>query len=626
MPGTGRRNPSGGWKSENNVSARFASSLEIGRGRFAEEVITPDGPQFVCYEADPERYPVQPYVDIAGERVFPRTVDAKLRGALTLPEGVVRYPSIEQVIADAEKLALEVYDPVDDQAMFRFVLRLGVASWVNDLLYPHTGRERYAPIIQIIGLPENGKGRFLTVCRAVFYRPLFLNKTVKVPSLFRSIEPWNGTLLLDEADLERSSESSELVEFLNGRAYGNPILRYSTESDKVRAFQSFGYTILATRRPYSDPGFNSRAIILRAQPAADPSRIPLVPSDEWYFRALEIRCQLLLFRLRVWALIRAGKVTPPSNVELAGLSGRFRVRAAFLPLMALKPVAPGLAEDAYDIAMAIHRRQVVERADSLEGQFLNLAYEALEGGSGWLLTRAADAWQLHRPLSSAGGEELDGAEPYTVSTACEALGVNVPRRRVSQAWRNFGQRIKERGRYGRRSPRSILEIVDPVRLCQVFVQYVPDAASQLARFGLLQQGKPKWANDVQIDGTNGTGGTGEPTGEFATKLVPHVPLVPLPSPPTPPAPHVINNATVRANPPTGLPLTPEVDLSAAFATFGLEPNAAFPGIRFHSLADDPGRVVLVSRERAVELGRPWAVQNRGNPQSGGTTPPGGENG
>jgi hypothetical protein len=56
-----------------------------------------------------------------------------------------------------------------------------------------------------------------------------------------------------------------------------------------------------------------------------------------------------------------------------------------------------------------------------------------------------------------------------------------------------------------------------------------------------------------------------------------------------------------------LEVTPEIDVSSYLAHSGLAPAEAFPGIRFHRLVDDAGRVVLVSRLTAKQIGLPWRI-------------------
>jgi hypothetical protein len=140
--------------------------------------------------------------------------------------------------------------------------------------------ERYAPILPALGPPEAGKGRLLTVCRQFFYRSILFQKTKRVPSIFRTLQPYHhATLLLEEADLDESTESADLVEFLNSRASGHPAVRWSTETERAHWFLNLGYTILAIRRPYEDAGLTSRTIPFPAESTGKD--LPLVAPMEF---------------------------------------------------------------------------------------------------------------------------------------------------------------------------------------------------------------------------------------------------------------------------------------------------------------------------------------------------------
>lgn len=135
--------------------------------------------------------------------------------------------------------ALEEFDPVENRELFELVIYLALTSWIAsermaDLI------EKFIPIISARGGSETGKKRFLTVMRWLAYRAIYALKTTKVPTLFRYLAPWDGTLILDEADLSDSGENNDFVEFMNSRADGVPIPRYSSGKDMVEIFHSFG--------------------------------------------------------------------------------------------------------------------------------------------------------------------------------------------------------------------------------------------------------------------------------------------------------------------------------------------------------------------------------------------------
>jgi hypothetical protein len=459
---------------EKDNPKRIESRVELLDGRIAEEILTPTGPRFLVYTPEPESWVVASSVVAEGEEVLPRPVPRGLRESLLLADEVEEYGSTGQLLADLEAWGLEAFDPGKEGLIFRLWVRLALASWLLDAFYPGAG-DRYAPVLPSIGPPESGKGRLLLVLRYLSYRSLYLLKTTRVPSIFRALEGWGGTLILDEADLGTSTEASEFIEFLNARAYGVPIIRYSTDGDRLSYFQSFGMTVLATRRAYEDAGFNSRTVPLMAEVTSKVSDIDLVATPEWIERGRVLLRKLLLWRLRHIHLIRAGEIRLPTRADFPKVEA-FRVRAAVLPLLALKDEEPEIARDLGALAAEIQARLVTERADSPEGVLLGFVHDRL-GAEGFEVVREGSGYKVEETRIELTADEgpITYRVPLTVRGVSEALGKELPIRTVSRLWRAIGQTIKPRARYPEKLYASLLIISDPQRLEREFARFVPDA-------------------------------------------------------------------------------------------------------------------------------------------------------
>ncbi|HEV2519110.1 MAG TPA: bifunctional DNA primase/polymerase [Thermoplasmata archaeon] len=457
------------------------SYVEFPDGRVAEEILTSTGPAFLVFSPDPEAWVVEPTLDIEGEKVYPMPVPAGLRGALTLADGVEGYGSTGQLLAELEAWGLEAYDPVREGPIFRLWVRLALASWILDGFYRNSG-DRFAPVLPTICPPESGKGRLLLVLRFLSYRSLYLLKTTRVPSIFRALEGWNGTLILDEADVGSSTEASEFIEFLNARAYGVPILRYASDTARMTYFNSFGMTVIAIRKAYEDAGFNSRTVPLRAEVTGKVSEIDLVAAQDWLGRGRVLLRKLLLWRLRHIRLIRTGKLCLPTRANFPKVEA-FRVRAAVLPLLALKEEEPEIARDLGDLAAEIQSRLVTERADSPEGVLLGFIHDRL-GAEGFEASRDEQGFRIEEVRTERTGEEepITHRVPLTARGVSESLGKELSNRTVSRLWRALGQTIKARARYPGALYPSLLLITDPERLDREFARFVPNAQSKADLF------------------------------------------------------------------------------------------------------------------------------------------------
>jgi len=165
-------------------------------------------------------------------------------------------------------------------------------SWVYDSY-------ETIPYLRYKGDYGTGKSRALKVVGNLCYKPIFAGGAITTSPIFRLINNFHGTLIIDEADFNHSDQSAEIIKILNcGYQKGMPVLR--TEGDKVRepkAFDVFSPKVIATRGEYKDLALESRCITedMGGNPREDiPYNLPREFEDE----ALRIRNYLLSFRFK----------------------------------------------------------------------------------------------------------------------------------------------------------------------------------------------------------------------------------------------------------------------------------------------------------------------------------------
>src|SRR5207244_5816333 len=92
----------------------------------------------------------------------------------------------------------------------------------------------------------SGKTRFLLVVGALCYKPIFASGASTTSPLFRIMDAFRGTLILDESDFRLSDERAEIVKILNcGNARGFPVLR--TEVNRAKEFDPRAYTVFGPK-------------------------------------------------------------------------------------------------------------------------------------------------------------------------------------------------------------------------------------------------------------------------------------------------------------------------------------------------------------------------------------------
>lgn len=128
---------------------------------------------------------------------------------------------------------------------------------------------------------------------------MFMGGSTTASPIFRIINGFRGTLILDEADFKQSDMTSEITKILNsGYQKGIPVLRSEGKGTfEVKAYDVYCPKIVATREKFSDKALESRFLIeemglnLRKD-------IPRTLTDDFHNEALFIRNKLLMWRLK----------------------------------------------------------------------------------------------------------------------------------------------------------------------------------------------------------------------------------------------------------------------------------------------------------------------------------------
>ena len=485
------------------------SFMKLSDTKIAEEIVKDGEAVFVVYDTEKDNWTFESEVKLPnGELVVPIPIDSKLLESLTLADGIERYSSLAELRKEMLALVLEIYDSCKNRELFELIMNITLTSWVTE--WQSNMAERFMPIVNPRGPSETGKKRFLTVMRYSCYRSHYCLKVALVPTLFRSLDPWNATLIEDEADIPNSALNNEMVQFLNSRADGVPIPRYSSEEGKSEYFSSFGLTVLATRRSFTDDGLESRCIVYPTEGTERPEDYPLLPPPEWVEKAKRLQRKLLYFRL---SHLTKGEM--PSQLLIPGISS-FRVRESLLMLEALRDEDPDIMKDISKIAFELQRRIIAERADSPEGLVLNVVYQ-YHDETGLKAVQHGDSYRLVRVKTE--NDERTGElkeienEVLNLGLVGEKIGKSLSNREISQFWKGLGQKILQQYRLkgGGEKRRGILLITNPDRLKREFQKYVPDYDE-------------KTIGDTYPAGTSGTSGTKQTA--IDSEDVPHVPDVP----------------------------------------------------------------------------------------------------
>jgi|ERR1043165_2179000 hypothetical protein len=272
------------------------ASAVLPSGELAEMVYDPAGQQtqFVVGSGDGWRYEESAELS-PSERLVPYSPTNNL-----VKHGVVLFPSEPADYGDESALVSRVRDfvrrHVEVSEDFELIATYYILfTWVYDAFHE-------VPYVRVRGGYGSGKTRFLLTVGSLCRLPIFASAASTISPIFRLLDAFRGTLILDEGDFRFSDEKSEIVKILNnGNAKGFPVLRTDVSPKKEfdpRAYNVFGPKIVATRGFFQDRALESRCVTEDMRGGTIRSGIPLNLDGRFQEEAREIRNQLLTYRLR----------------------------------------------------------------------------------------------------------------------------------------------------------------------------------------------------------------------------------------------------------------------------------------------------------------------------------------
>jgi hypothetical protein len=300
-----------------------------------------------------------------GETLYPYSPKNNLirNRIVLLPSGVEDYQSEPELLAHVQAFLHRYVDvtPLFERLTAYYVL----FSWIYDDF-------NELPYLRVLGDAGSGKTRFLLTIGSLCYKPIFASGASTVSPLFRVLDIFKGTLLIDEGDFPQSDEKAEIVKILNnGNAKGFPVLRSEPSGGgkeyNPRAYHVYGPKIIATRSLFMDRALESRCLTEEMGQRRLREEIPINLPPEFWQESERLRNRLLMFRFRH---LRRHRVLP----ELVDRTIEPRLNQVFAPLLSIIEDATTLAE-LKRVMVEYHRQFVSDKGMEIEGQLLETIAE-----------------------------------------------------------------------------------------------------------------------------------------------------------------------------------------------------------------------------------------------------------
>lgn len=296
-----------------------------------------------------------------------------------MPSGIEEYGTIDDLIHEIENY---IHHYSDFSKEFQEWASWWVLmTWVYDRL-PSVSYLRF------LGDWGTGKSRALDTVGGVCYKRTKITGAVTAAAIYRVLDRFRGTLIIDENDMENKSEiAGILTKILNsGIERGSPIIRCLKEDETaydIQTFQVFGPKLFATRNRFEDMALESRCLTTKMQETSrpinvrnNPDNIPFtIYSKEALIAQDRLRNKLLLFRFR--HLSHVPKVLGEDDcldMDLGKISGR--LKQVCLPFATIFRDNPETMDKFRRFLERYQKEIYGETSDSYQGRLVAAVFKA----------------------------------------------------------------------------------------------------------------------------------------------------------------------------------------------------------------------------------------------------------
>jgi hypothetical protein len=280
-------------KKENGKSKRYVASEVFSSGEIIELIYRENYGQTMLAIFDGMKVRYEDHFERPNELLLPYPATSHLisKKVVLFPSEDLDYGTTGELVGKVQRFIHAYLDisPFFEKAATYYVL----LTWVYD-------RFNELPYLRALGDYGSGKSRLLKVIGSVCYKPMFTGGATTTSPIFRIIDMFRGTLILDEADLRFSDTTADFIKILNsGYQKGSPVLRSEGKGVfEVRSYDVFCPKIVASRRHFADQALESRFLIEEMDKKQLREDIPINLPDSFDAEALELRNQLLSWRFK----------------------------------------------------------------------------------------------------------------------------------------------------------------------------------------------------------------------------------------------------------------------------------------------------------------------------------------
>ena len=297
------------------------------------------------------------------------------KNMVLLPTEPLVLPPIKELLAMIQNF-IHKYCDVDQD--FETVASYYVLmTWVYDRL----AQLNY---LSFLGDTGTGKTRSKLAIGTLCYTPILVNGGSSAAAVYRLLDKWGGTLLMDEADMKASDESQDMIKLLNcGMEINNPIAKCDkNDPNKIDFFNPYSPKIISRRFPFEDKALESRCLTFITQETRRDD-VPITLSRQFYDEAQVLRNYLLTFRLVYYFDINDTQ----EDIFGKDFIVEPRIKQVNTSLAIVLKLFPDLFEGFKSFLLKKQEELIRERSDSKEGILVQAYVDLINDGKNLITAR-----------------------------------------------------------------------------------------------------------------------------------------------------------------------------------------------------------------------------------------------
>jgi len=248
---------------------------------------------------------------------------------------------------------------ISNPALFDVYAAFTLASWRPEDF-------TVVPYLFFLGPLASGKTRALECFSRLCYRAIMAT-SMSPASLFRALDAWNPTVVLDETEIYNRESMVEIVALLNAGyrrgQYAWRVEKVESGTLHLQSFDVFGFKVLAGTQLLRAT-LSSRSIVTSMTKNVRPVRL-FIDEDE----AQSLRGKLLMYRF-----LNLGKPFPP--IDFSTFKD-CRVAELFVSLLRVAPTQE-IRERLTDYAYSLVKSRIEEDLSSLEARVFDAILQVEE--------------------------------------------------------------------------------------------------------------------------------------------------------------------------------------------------------------------------------------------------------